>query len=585
MKRSAIPIKSKKTLKLDQFPLISNDVLYRRNQHDAQDERFNSYFQNKYSNSQNIMHTFQKTLSNYSFLGVKLSEKTKNNILIPYEPNELYLDNFIGHKHNKKPSTSQSVRSQSSTSKFRFKNLLPLKDTQPDMKNCFERIISNLMNLIENSYRFSKIFTSIDGDCEEKGFAILNVFNDYWEFINSLGIENLIIVFLDKRDQIIVKKALIYEIIYLALTHYFFFISVNETNHYKQTQIFLLQLKKIFFFLNQNYLLLLNLIYHLTQKYPKRQKLTEFQNLKDLISKKLLVFDFNETCKTIKYNNKTLESYNKEFFQVLLVDRTNFLQKTNLFKIFEYFLSTDIIFIEIKELKLQVIQGLTEILKPSGFFSEKNQMKELFLTGSFSSLNIEQIDFDNLPNTLPELPFLPAENNLNKYTLILELEGVLINSSINEENELEFHKRPGLDEFLDELAKFYEIVIYSIGSKEYVDQAVDFFDDKKLIKYKLYKDHNIKINKCFVKDLNLIGRDLKRVVYVDYSVENFQLQEENGVFIKKWDNKTNDKSLENLAFLLKHFAKKKFKDLRKVLVSYRDQAIRLLWNGEKVELI
>ena len=194
------------------------------------------------------------------------------------------------------------------------------------------------------------------------------------------------------------------------------------------------------------------------------------------------------------------------------------------------------------------------------------------------------MDLDMESKEIPDTPFLPP-NDSNKSSLILELEGVLINSIINEDNELAFKKRPGLDIFLKDMSQSYEIIIFSTGSREFVEKTLEVIDSGKIINYHLHKDYLIKSNNVFVKDLSLLGRDLRRVISVDCCVESFQLQQENGIFIKKWDGDLNDESLKNLGSLLKHFAAQNFKDLRKVLINYRDQAIRLLWNGVKVELI
>ena len=41
----------------------------------------------------------------------------------------------------------------------------------------------------------------------------------------------------------------------------------------------------------------------------------------------------------------------------------------------------------------KIVQALTRILKPFGFYKEKKQMIEIFLTGNFSNLPIENLDF------------------------------------------------------------------------------------------------------------------------------------------------------------------------------------------------
>ena len=116
----------------------------------------------------------------------------------------------------------------------------------------------------------------------------------------------------------------------------------------------------------------------------------------------------------------------------------------------------------------KIVQALTRILKPFGFYKEKDQMKEIFLTGNFSNLPIENLDFEEKDQILQgKTPFLPRNSNeTQRYSLLLELEGVLLISAINEENELFLRKRPFLDDFMQEMSIFFEIIVFSSNSKE-----------------------------------------------------------------------------------------------------------------------
>jgi len=61
-----------------------------------------------------------------------------------------------------------------------------------------------------------------------------------------------------------------------------------------------------------------------------------------------------------------------------------------------------------------------------------------------------------------------------------------------------------------------------------------------------------------VKDLSRIGRDLSRTIIVDNVAENFQLQPDNGIFIKSWFDDMSDTALSELAPLLKGNLKQGF---------------------------
>ena len=55
----------------------------------------------------------------------------------------------------------------------------------------------------------------------------------------------------------------------------------------------------------------------------------------------------------------------------------------------------------------------------------------------------------------------------------------------------------------------------------------------------------------FIKDLNLLGRDISRTIIIDNVAENFQVQPENGIFIRSWFDDMNDHELLDLLPLLK----------------------------------
>ena len=55
----------------------------------------------------------------------------------------------------------------------------------------------------------------------------------------------------------------------------------------------------------------------------------------------------------------------------------------------------------------------------------------------------------------------------------------------------------------------------------------------------------------FIKDLSRIGRDINKTIIVDNVAENFQMQPDNGIFIKSWFDDPHDRALEELAPLLK----------------------------------
>ena len=130
-----------------------------------------------------------------------------------------------------------------------------------------------------------------------------------------------------------------------------------------------------------------------------------------------------------------------------------------------------------------------------------------------------------------------------------------------------FLLRPYVKQFLSELKNFYEILIFTTGTKEYCDRVLQLLDlDNNLIKYRLYKHHiNLKYINTSVKDLSLLGRDLNKTIIIDNLEENFRLQPDNGLPIITWKGDINDYSLKYLAKILKNIVIKKVSDVRRIV--------------------
>lgn len=185
--------------------------------------------------------------------------------------------------------------------------------------------------------------------------------------------------------------------------------------------------------------------------------------------------------------------------------------------------------------------------------------------------------FDELPQVYE--PFLPeAEPGI--YTLVLDLDETLVHY-FDLGPDSHFLIRPGCEEFLSELSKYYELVIFTAAMQDYADSVLDQIDKNGYIKYRLYRQHTSPYGHLIAKDLSKIGRDLSRSILVDNVADNFTLQPDNGIFIKTWYDDMSDTCLYDLIPLLKSLVKNKVKDVRKSLRSYRDQMLRHLAAGVK----
>lgn len=141
-----------------------------------------------------------------------------------------------------------------------------------------------------------------------------------------------------------------------------------------------------------------------------------------------------------------------------------------------------------------------------------------------------------------------------KFTLVLDLDETLLHyMERNDQSDSEgtLYIRPGADEFLGTLSQHYEIVIFTAAMQDYADWAIGHMQNSGCISHRLYRQHAIPSQSGFyVKDLSRIGRDISGTIIVDNIAENFQLQPENGIFIKSWFTDERDTALYELAPLL-----------------------------------
>ena len=129
-----------------------------------------------------------------------------------------------------------------------------------------------------------------------------------------------------------------------------------------------------------------------------------------------------------------------------------------------------------------------------------------------------------------------------------------------------FFVRPYCFEFLNELNKYYEIVTFTAGLKEYADRILNLLDiNDNIIKYRLYRQHVTTVGFNSYKNLNLLGRDLKKIIIIDNLKENFNMQPDNGLYIKTWTSDVNDTQFKDLLNILKNISIHNVNDVRLII--------------------
>lgn len=77
--------------------------------------------------------------------------------------------------------------------------------------------------------------------------------------------------------------------------------------------------------------------------------------------------------------------------------------------------------------------------------------------------------------------------------------------------------RPGVQNFIQKLSEFAEVVVFTAGSASYAGPLIDKLDpDHSLFSARLFRCSTVKTRyQEYVKDLSLLGRSLQRVILVD----------------------------------------------------------------------
>ena len=190
------------------------------------------------------------------------------------------------------------------------------------------------------------------------------------------------------------------------------------------------------------------------------------------------------------------------------------------------------------------------------------------------------LGFINVP--APFLKKLPPEIETSTYTLVLDLDETLVHFFYTPSGGT-FLIRPFCLQFLEEMAKVFEIVIFTAALKDYADSILDILDPNKiLINYRLYRHHTSLSGITFCKDLSKIGRDLSRTLIIDNLADNFKLQPNNGIPISTWIDDMKDTQLIDLGKILKILISKKPGDLRPIIKKFKEDINKKMRNNMNI---
>lgn len=89
----------------------------------------------------------------------------------------------------------------------------------------------------------------------------------------------------------------------------------------------------------------------------------------------------------------------------------------------------------------------------------------------------------------------------------------------NEQNKQIFvKKRPGVDEFLEEMSHIFEIIVFTSSMEEYAGAVMDLLDPLQRVKIRLFRENCVIHQRKVVKSLNNLQRNLKDIIIIDVNI-------------------------------------------------------------------
>jgi len=109
--------------------------------------------------------------------------------------------------------------------------------------------------------------------------------------------------------------------------------------------------------------------------------------------------------------------------------------------------------------------------------------------------------------------------------------------------------RPGAHQFLEDVAKNYEVIIFTSSQPAYANRVLNILDpNNEFITYRAFREHCVMTDSgIIVKDLRIFAnRDMKNLILVDNSILNYSFQLYNGVPILPYTSQKKDTQLQKL---------------------------------------
>ena len=289
------------------------------------------------------------------------------------------------------------------------------------------------------------------------------------------------------------------------------------------------QIIRILFKNRESYKNILNCLEQLLSKI-------DTENIQDIINKinNSILFYYNAST----YNNNENENNNNINNNIVIINRRKSILKKS-------------------KISLKMEQSFSRVLyKSPSFYKGYNRRKfKTKIKNDDNITKINNIEINEDKNKTINIPYIKEEMSKNKkFCLVLD-----IDETISHLVKLPFGSyfliRPGVIELLKELYHYYEIDIFTAALQHYADNILDKLDKKnEYISYRLYRYHCSWEEGKSIKKLELMGRDLTKVVFVDDIERNAKYNMKNLILVSKWSDNIYDEEIINIKNKLKIIA-------------------------------
>ncbi|XP_041646631.1 CTD small phosphatase-like protein 2 [Cheilinus undulatus] len=203
---------------------------------------------------------------------------------------------------------------------------------------------------------------------------------------------------------------------------------------------------------------------------------------------------------------------------------------------------------------------------------------------------IKNVPLQSQHSRTPIRDIPPKTRSTPEATLVVDLEETLMFSSLNviEDAEYTFNTafqdhqykvymilRPHVREFLQSMAKVYELFVYTCAKKDYAEKILNILDpQRKLFRHRLHQEDCACVLGHYIKDLSVLGRDLAKTVVLDNAPHTYPYHLMNTIPIPSWSGESDDRELQKLIPYLEKLSAAD--DFREVLKKRKDHFHRLL---------